>query len=318
MLLVVLFTVSLVYSEDLVKILDALDSALNKATTEQTVQNKPKIKAKIKAKVAKKKILPKIKKVHKPEYKISEKISVQPEPQKQIVSKRYFGVTFSYYGLFRQESCIAESFVADINANAGDLSTISYYNGLSASFYYHINKWFTPYLETNYMTSFTRSSTASLNYGLETIETTASYGIDSINFSLGTKINIVNYKNFELNLIPLVGFAFLVGNLALVPKEQGSLGIEESYLGFTGKNIFYSLKINFDFKLRRKLLLGLSLFYQYLEFNKIVVSDSAGEFSSQYETGKQLAIYNNTTKAIDDFYISLSSFGVGILLELRF
>jgi hypothetical protein len=169
-----------------------------------------------------------------------------------------------------------------------------------------------------YSFSTSREGTGDINYGLETLNTTMSFGQYSIPLLVGAKYSFYNTNWIRLGAKADLGISIIRGHMVLNLNEASSSNIQDSSMNFGGTGIGGEIFAFAETMFTRSLTLEFNLGYSIMRLNNVKITSSSGNFATEFEPGKRLMIYDPATGTSSAFSSSMKGFVGFIALKALF
>lgn len=250
--------------------------------------------------------------------KIPEKSEVF-DTKKILKDQQAFYVAGSFGYLFASVPDI--SIIQDDFTNAGitGLSPVSgFFNFRLELGYENLLKHFDVYGVVGYLMTSTKSGTGDISYGLEPVNSTIGFGLYSVPLLLGAKYSFYNSDVVKLGTKIDVGTSIIRGNIDVRLNGTSSLQIQNSSMSYGGMGLSGDLLIFVETKISRMFNLEFDLGYSITNLSNVKITGSSGNFTTQFEPGKQLMIYDSSTGQSTPFNVKINGLVFSLSAKMLF
>ena len=250
---------------------------------------------------------------------IPEKTDPFIQKKKEMPETRAFYVAGSFGYLFASAYDITVIQTDFSNAGVTGLSPVSGFLDFKFEFgYENILPHFDVFTVIGYVFTPTKSGTGDINYGLEPVNTTVSFGLYSVPILIGGKYSFYNTDIVKLGARADVGMSLIRGNIDLKLNGTSLLPVQSSSLSYGGTGINMDFLMFIETKLSKMLNLEFNLGYSVTSLSNVKILGSTGSFLTQFQPGKQLMIYDSTTGQSEAFKVRLNGLVFSLSAKILF
>jgi hypothetical protein len=152
-----------------------------------------------------------------------------------------------------------------------------------------------------------RSGSGDINYGLNTLDSTVSFGLYYVPLLAGARYAFFTNEWVRLGLQANLGISFIRGNITINPN-QSSNTIEFSSLNYGGTAYTGELLVFSEWGFYKAFKIGFDMGYSLNSLSNVKIRGSSGNFSRTFSSGDRLMIYDSASGTSSPLKIKMSSF----------